>query len=374
MNNHYSEFFPQVLVYEDSLLLGLTTVDQNLDTTLVFARAPLSNLSVLAIRKSQNPDRCRELLLAENNTVFCLSTGPHASMYFAINNLPVQHATIFPAEMGVFNVIRDQQVNYFVGMDQDGIVFKTTDNQELLWAKKLNVFGPPYHGSSATGLVVSDAKIYTLGYESIPVPVTYLSEFNLDGTPVQHRKFSDFHSFNYNFGELMKANNSLYFSKLGGVFTGTMFITTLNRIDPNTLNSCGTSNYNYVYIDTTFSLDTTSFSLTPETAQTSNASYTFLQDSLITEIACFPELGLEETALAVTVAPNPFLRSFLVTDTQADQLMLTDALGQQVEFNYTVLSDNQLEIIPENAASSLLFLTILRNDGQKQTIRLIQLH
>lgn len=285
----------------------------------------------------------------------------------------------FPEDMYVTEGIEVNGDRYYSGFTMsttpphplNGTVMKVNANNVSEWHKELELVGQMYHGSYASDLVYSNGKVLIMGYGSVPHPVTYLTEFDEDGTVLQTQHLDSYHTFNYNRGQLFQhSNGHFYTSALGGVFTpDATFTTALVCLNENLENSCEGDLYSYNYLDRTATFDTTNVQWV-ETGSTMGILVNPFSGTMEETILCHTHLSLSEyDAFDVQLAPNPFTESTELTLPDAfsaanTQVICTDALGRTLDCTVTVSGTNNVHVQLSNTASGLVIFHL--KDGAKE--------
>lgn len=348
----------------------------------VFGKIPLAATANAQWFHTDQLQQSTSLYLAQNNEIRWIATKDSTAVDLSLDQTGVYQALQFPANFFpqsslVFNGSTYYAGNLLDGVSNlaNGVLYKHHPNNG--WSKKLAATGPSYHGSTLSGLVVSNGKILVLGYGSVPHPTTFLSSFEENGTLLDTKTFDSFHSFNYNRGDLFKhSSGSLFFSKLAGIWTGTSFASELVRLDSTTFTSCNSGTYNYPYTDISIQTGITSLSFTPVNYPFSAVTLIPLQDPLSVEIICPADLSVnEQEEMSVEAYPNPFAEQLVLHAENVNELQIhcSDFTGRELPVQQEIKSDSEILLTPPSGFSGLLICSIQTAKGLNQTLFLQKL-
>ncbi len=369
----------QVLMQNQELILAFDLFKTDSSESVVFGKIPIANFSSATWFQSLDMQKCTELYLNENQAANLIAIKNNFSVDFALNQSGPYQAIQFPQRFQPESAMQFNGSTYYVGylkkattINVDASLHKLENNQLSGWLRRLDATGPSYHLTTASGIANSGGKILMEGYGEVPHPVTFVSVFEQDGTPVKTELFKAFHTFNYNRGEFLKhSSGALFFAELGGIFTGTMFTTSLNRIDTSTFTSCNSQPYNYPYTDSTLQNSMTSVTFSTENYSFSTVSSTLVSDSFPDEIACHANLSLTENKTDfATIYPNPFSESFILQSEylNGSEIKCYDLLGKEILVSKQTKGNQQILLTPLSDFSGSLFCHIQTAEGFKQII------
>lgn len=370
------------IVQNQFLVVSFDLLAADSSLSVGYGKIPFGNFNAAQWFHTDELQKSNALYLDGNDVRFVAAKDTSA-VDLSLDQNGIYQAIQFPAKfipeaVLVFNGSRYYTGNIIHGIFLNSILHKLENNQTSGWAKRLNTVGPspPYHGNNSASIVSVDGKILTLGYGSTPIPLTYLSVFEENGTLVKTETFDAFHSFNYSRGNLFKhSSGALFFTKLGGLIGpgGATFTTVLERVDTTNFTSCSSETANYPYIDTIIQHTTTTVSFTPENYTFSTVFLVQHQDSFPQDIMCHTYLSVDENnELALEVFPNPFAESFTLRSDFTGDLTIHcyDLMGKEIQIEKTVIDTHRVQLTPPAGFSGALLCRIQTASGNSQTILL----
>ncbi len=366
------------IVQNQFLVVSFDLLAADSSRSVAYGRIPFGNFNDSQWFHTNELQKSTALYMDESDLRFVAGKDTNAVDLHLDQNTVYQGiqfpAKFLPESVLVFNGSRYYTGSLISGVYVQSMLHKLEDNQTSGWAKRLNISGPSYHGGNSSDIVVSNGKIVVAGYGSVPHPITYLSVFEENGTVVKTEIFDDFHSFNYNRGDLFKhSSGALFFSKLGGLMGsgGSSFTTVLERVDTTNFTSCTSQTYLYPYVDTTIQHTATTITFTPEDYTFSTVFLVQHQDSFPLDILCHTNLSVDENnELVLEVYPNPFTESFTLRSDRPGDLTICcyDLMGKEIVVNMVEMDDQHLQLTPQPGFSGVLLCRIQTASGNTQTI------